>query len=412
MTDTPREQDRYRKARRAGLVILAVLALLILIPFGIWLAARPSTPDGFYRDGPVAELRPGTAVRSEPFARSVPAGVSAWRILYVTTRRDGRPALASALVLAPASAPEGPRRVVAWAHGTTGVAPGCAPSMMKKPFADMPAFQAALDAGWTIVAPDYVGLGAGRDHAYLVGVEAGRSVLDAVRAAGGLKGLEGPMQVVVWGHSQGGNSALWSGALAPSYAPDLNLRGVAALAPASDLPALLRQAKSSMFGKIVSAFVVTGYTSAYPGLDAWTYVAPKDRGLTRDIAGRCVGGLPTLVSAAQTLFLPKAGVFTQDPATGELGRRLAENTPNGPIPAPVFIAQGLKDELVSPQVQAAYAARRCAAGQALDYRTYKGRDHMSVLGKRSQAPADLMAWTEARFEGSPAASTCAAPAAR
>ena len=37
------------------------------------------------------------------------------------------------------------------------------------------------------------------------------------------------------GHSQGGQSALWAASLAPSYTPDLKLRGTVALAPVSHL---------------------------------------------------------------------------------------------------------------------------------------------------------------------------------
>jgi hypothetical protein len=39
---------------------------------------------------------------------------------------------------------------------------------------------------------------------------------------------------VVSGH--GGHAALWTGILAPTYAPDVTLDGVAALAPAGNLP--------------------------------------------------------------------------------------------------------------------------------------------------------------------------------
>lgn len=43
---------------------------------------------------------------------------------------------------------------------------------------------------------------------------------------------------VVWGHSQGGRAALWTGALAPGYAPELDVVGVAALVPLAQAAAL------------------------------------------------------------------------------------------------------------------------------------------------------------------------------
>jgi pimeloyl-ACP methyl ester carboxylesterase len=324
----------------------------------------------------------------------------------VTTRRDGSSALASAIVLAPVRRDDRPWRTVAWAHGTTGVARGCAPSVLKKPFAHVPALGPALNRGWLVVAADYVGLGGPGRHAYLVGDEAARAVLDSVRAAAGLPDVGAIGEVVVWGHSQGGNSALWTGIRAPDYAADLAVRGVAALAPASDLPALLATARSTMFGKIVSAYLVAGYAASYPGLDPWAEVEWLARPFARDIAGRCAGGLETLVSVAGTWLLPRHGIFAQDPTAGPLGRRLAENVPEAPIAAPVLIMQGESDDLVAPSIQAAYVQRRCAAGQRVDYRAYPGRDHLSLLAEDSGLPSALIEWTMARFEARPPTSSC------
>jgi len=82
-----------------------------------------------------------------------------------------------------------------------------------------------LDRGWAIVATDYVGLGASPPHPYLVGRPEARSVLDAVRAARTLRPAHLAPKTVVWGHSQGGGAALWTGIVAPSYAPALTGRG-------------------------------------------------------------------------------------------------------------------------------------------------------------------------------------------
>ncbi|MGE0723494.1 MAG: lipase family protein [Alphaproteobacteria bacterium] len=395
-----------RRARRFGAGLLAVAAIAAGLLAGLWLWARPAEPDAFYDAGAAVDGPPGTLLRSERFGRGVPAAASGWRILHATTRRDGSAAVASAIVLVPAARPAGPWRAVAWTHGTTGVARGCAPSVLDRPFANVPALDAALGQGWLIIATDYVGLGGPGRHAYLVGDEAARAALDAVRAAAHLPAVGAIGDVVVWGHSQGGNTALWAGIRAPGYAAELPVRGVAALAPASDLPSLLATARATMFGKIVSAYLVEGYAAAYPDLDAWAEVAPLARPLARDIAGRCVGGLETLVSVAETWLLPSAGIFAGDPTAGALGRRLAENVPDAPVAAPLLVAQGEFDDLVSPAVQAAYVARRCAAGQAIDYRTYPGRDHISVLAEESGLPATLIEWTAARFDGRPATDNC------
>jgi len=62
--------------------------------------------------------------------------------------------------------------------------------------------------------------------------------VNAVRAACQAPGADAGTRWAVWGHSQGGHAALWTGALAAQLAPELTLIGVAAAAPAAELLAL------------------------------------------------------------------------------------------------------------------------------------------------------------------------------
>lgn len=391
-----------RLARMAGL-IASVIAVATV---AAWVAARPASPDMFYQAAIAPQGPPGSLVRSETFARGTTLDRRAWRILYATTRSDDKPAIASAVIMASASTPPGPRPVIAWAHGTTGIAPGCAPSVMADPFANVPAVDALLREGWIYVATDYAGLGTGGGHAYLVGDDAARAVLDSVRAARRMEGLTFDNRVVVWGHSQGGNSALWTGQRAAQYAPDVNVLGLAALAPASDLQALVTSARSSMFGKIVSSYLIHAYSRVYPEIRIENYVSSSARFLARDIATRCAGGWETLVSVAQSMLLPAAGVFAGDPAMGPLGARLQQNTPSAPIAAPVLIAQGATDDLVLPDIQQRYVAARCTAGQRIDYREYPSLDHISLVGPTSPLGTDLITWSRDRLAGLPATGNC------
>ena len=90
-------------------------------------------------------------------------------------------------------------------------------------------------AGYVVAATDYEGLGTPGVHPYLVGESEGRGVLDAARAAKALAATDAGDQVLVFGHSQGGQAALFAGELAASYAPELTVLGVAAAAPAADV---------------------------------------------------------------------------------------------------------------------------------------------------------------------------------
>ncbi|MBC9954745.1 DUF308 domain-containing protein [Leucobacter sp. cx-42] len=398
---TSRGGRRWARPIAAGLVCA--------LAFGsFWVSAKLSgtpQPDGFYAAPAHIPEEPGTLIRSEPFATDIPAGSAGWRILYSTTNADGSTAVASALVVAPSGIPDAP--VIAWAHGTTGAATGCAPSLLEHPFeaGALLNADAVLAKGWAIVATDYAGLGTQGTHGYLVGEPAGRNVLDAVRAAQQLEAAHLGTKTTIWGHSQGGHAALWAGGLAAHYAPELDIVGVAALAPASDLPALLSGLTQTRVGSVFGAFMITAYADTYDDVTLGAYVRPGARILVDEYAQRCLTDPGTLASIA-TALLADGTVWRGDPVHGPLLERAAENTPTGLIDAPVFIGQGGGDTLVLPAVQTQFVADRCAAGQAIEYRTYPGLDHMGVVGDSSALPDDLIAWTADRFTGAEFAPTC------
>jgi acetyl esterase/lipase len=252
-----------------------------------------------------------------------------------------------------------------------------------------------------MVAADYIGLGAeAGPHPYLVGAPEARSVLDAVRAARQLGEVDLSGTTVVWGHSQGGGAALWTGIVARAYAPDVPLAGVAALAPASDVVALAQELRSNPAGQLFAAYVVQGYSGAYPDVRFDDYVRPAARTVARAAARRCLSEPAILLSIGAVL--PGENLFRRDLATGALGRRLAENVPARPSEVPTLLAQGLDDGLVLPGVQRAFVRRLCAAGQAVDYRAYAGRDHVALVADDSPLTPELLAWTDDRVAGRPA----------
>jgi acetyl esterase/lipase len=388
---------------------LLTLATLIILATGFaWVYFLPATPDDFYNWPLENNLKPGTLLKQEVFTRNLPVGTKGWRILYQTTRKSGAPAIANAIVVVSANAQQ-PSPVIAWAHGTTGVAQGCAPSLFENPFPNIPAFPAIFNEGWAYVATDYVGQGTSGGHAYLIGEDAGQNVLDSIRAARQIKDIQLDPRTQIWGHSQGGHSALWAGQLAVTYAPELSIWGIAALAPASDLEGLMREGKSLTFGKIVSAYVIDSYSSFYDDLKREDIASGWSNFLANDISRRCVGGFETLFSAIMTKLAPADGLFMPDALTGPFGARLKQNTPTLPIAAPLFLAQGLSDDLVFPSVQDAYVKSRCPINPSLDYRRYEGRDHISLVANDSPLTNDLLSWSRARFAGEAISSSCIPP---
>lgn len=256
----PRDDDDSRgPSRRWARVVGAALSLAAAGALA-WLSSalndgRPVV-DAFYAAPDQVPGTPGHLLRQEPFERGIPDDALAWRILYTTTRDEGRPAVASAIVVAPGGGKPGAREVIAWAHGTTGVHETCAPSVLEGTFSTGAFFsvEEVVEEGWVLVATDYVGLGTAGPHPYLIGQGEARSVLDAVRAARQMPELDLAERTVVWGHSQGGHAALWTGAIGPSYAPEVDLIGVAALAPASNLVALVDNLGNVTGGSIFAAY--------------------------------------------------------------------------------------------------------------------------------------------------------------
>ena len=366
---------------------------------------RSPQADDFYATPDDLPARPGQLLRSEPATNGVPEGAAGRRILYTTTDGEGRVIPASGMVLTPQEI-YGPLPVLLWEHGTTGVARDCGPSVLDEPFeaGGMPVVPQGVERGWAIVAPDYPGLGAEGRHPYLVGVPAARSALDAVRAARQLDGVSLGPRTVVWGHSQGGGAALWTGVEAADYAPDVPLAGVAALAPASDVVSLIRGVQDSPTGQLFGVFTVFGYDAAYPDVRRDDYLRGAALPAARGIAARCLSEPATLLSLPSVLV--GEPLFARDLTTGPMGERLAENVPDERTRVPTFLGQGLDDPLVLPPVQERFARALCAKGQPLRYREYPGRDHLSVVAEDSPMLPELVRWTTRRFAGDPVTTRC------
>lgn len=404
--DPAGKRKRPKWLRVAGVMGSLAAALLLLLVSAL-IHRSSSEPDAFYDPPDAPPASAGILIRSESFSTGIPGTAKAWRILYTTTRDDRTPAVASAIVMVSKTAPDGPRPVIAWAHGTTGFAPKCAPTLLKNPLAAgaMPALDQVIANGWVLVATDYVGLGTKGPHPYLIGDPVGRSVLDAVRAARRLDGVAMEDRTVVWGHSQGGGAALWTGILAPRYAADVNVIGVAALAPATQLPPIFDAVKDSPVGKIMGSYVLSAYSAVYPDVKFDDYIRPAAQVLARETAGRCLSGPEALVSIGTAVGAEP--YFAKSPATGPLGQRLLENIPTGRIEAPLLLAQGTADALVIPAEQQRFVTGRCDDGQQLDYRTYAGLDHVGlVLNPDSALIPDLLAWTQDRLDGTPVETGC------
>jgi len=380
------------RAARVFPVCVPVVRALSLILALLALPLRAAADDpGALLD--TTALPPGTLAE----------GLQGWRITYATTIDDATPATAVATILAPDPLPDGPLPVIAWAHGTTGLVARCMPSRFPDPTAGIPALTQAIAQGWAIVATDYAFAEPDGPHPYLIGEGQARGVLDALRAARAVGDLTLAPETVVWGHSQGGHAALWTGIIAPAYAPDLTLSGVAAIAPAADPAAIL--AANPPVDRLLGPYVATAYARFYPDLPFTDIVRPGAREATRDIAALCAVFPPeeTARLFARASDIPDGVLALDNPA---FAARLAANAATGPIAAPLLLAQGGTDIIVPPAVTEGWSAARCAAGQAMTILTFADQDHAGIVLPGAPLDAPLLAWTADRIAGLPAPEGC------
>src|SRR5947199_3668686 len=361
-------------------------------------------PDAFY-DPPVYISRyPCMFMRREPFKVLIqPAGIRGWRILYATTVDDSTPATAVATVFATTDPPAGPRPVIAWEHGTTGLLQKCMPSLLSLPTKGIPKRDRVVMAGWVVVATDYSFAEKGGPHPYLIGEGEARAALDSVRAARQMSGLTLDKRMVVWGHSQGGHVALWTGIVGPRYAPDLEICGVVAIAPSANIKNIL--AMNPEMDKRFGPYLALSYSRFYPDITFEQAVRPEALDAARQIVNLC-DFVPEDLQRIEALAATFDGPALTTSSNKALQARLEQNTADGPVQAPVVIAQGLSDTVVPRSATDAYVEERCSAGQPIEYWTFAGRDHFTIAQPGAPLEELLIRWTTARFANEPQVSGC------
>ena len=222
-------------------------------------------------------------------------------VLYRSRDVHGKPVAVSGIIALPRQgAPKGGYPIVSWAHGTVGCANFCAPSRdtaespahpyNKHPQAMLNAF---LNKGWAVLMTDYEGLGTDGLHPYLLGESEAHGILDIVLAARRLF-PQLSKQMAIVGHSQGGQGALFGAHHAPIWTPDLDLRGVAVLAPAAGMRALVESGtayEGALEGFAFTALFLAGAIAGNPTIDVKELLTEKSLAVWPHIHDRARIGL-------------------------------------------------------------------------------------------------------------------------
>ncbi|MFT4076749.1 MAG: lipase family protein [Asticcacaulis sp.] len=361
--------------------------------------------------------QPGVMLRTEAASAevSVPSAGSAYRILYSSLDwRDGKtPITVSGLIFFPKGAPpKGGWPILAWSHGTTGVADVCAPSLNPRSERDRIYLSAWLDDGYAIVATDYSGLGTPGAHPYLQYRSEGMAVLDSVRAA--LKAYPGKLQnkIVTIGQSQGSGAAIAAAYLAPTYARDLRIKGTVAtgiVAHTTHLNGARQEPVPSLYTETDTA-KNAGYEMLYflgtvrsidpDGIRPEDYISDAAWPLLEKAQSTCLSGLSTY---AGQLGVTVDQLYKQP--IDELEKRAdqAGDFPDVKIRTPVFVGTGLADSDAQTATQYNFVSAMCAARDVVEWHYYPGATHSSaVLRSRADSPA----FVEAVMHGRKIANRC------
>ena len=387
-------------------------AVLALSLGGLWVSvsvnrAAPDGPGAFYSaPSPLPDGPPGTIIRTE-IIDGFHEGATTYRVLYKSTGFDGSPTAVSGIIVVPdAAAPGDGRKVIAFTHGTVGVASNCSPSLQGRgALAVYEGLDEFIAAGYVVAATDYQGLGTKGPHPYLIGELEAMNALDSVRAAHNLAEAHAGTDFAVWGHSQGGQASLFTGQVAPSYAPDLHLVGVAAGAPPTDLENLFRVNIETPVGRILMAMGMQAWSELYDDANLDQILVPAARPAVAKIAARCLYDPSQIAASVPSSLLLGFTLLKVPPWETEPWKTiLADNTPGkAPTGVPMLITQGEDDPIMTPSVTAAFADQLCANGETVDYRVLRGVAHLEA---GHVAAPEVAEWIADRFAGKPAPSSC------
>lgn len=384
-------------------------------------------PEFYEPPSPLPSGEHGELIRKEEI--DAPEGARAWRILYLSELHDGTPVAVSGFVVAPeGAAPEGGRKVVAWAHGTEGGGRNCAPSLAPKPAVDLtdyftytstlqqdagvPALSEMLAAGYVVVATDYQGLGTPGIQQYTVLESESNNVWDSVKAAQKIDETGAGDDMVVLGWSQGGGASVWM-SQNQDYGAPLRLLGTAGLAPAADNgPQFARQvppgpsnATSPAHAVALQLNVFRGLAAAYPELKVSDVVTKAGEEAMVGAAQQCINHLAYVINS--NLTTPPGETLLNPNIPADWQQRLNENTAGYSAPkVPVLVMQGTADTVVNPNGTTQYIARACGFGQPVEYTMYEGATHQTIP---NDSKSEYLAWFADRFNGAPAPSNCAPP---
>jgi pimeloyl-ACP methyl ester carboxylesterase len=411
-----------RLGARAGIAVALLLASLTAAAAP---GARVPAPDPRQGDGRVSAFytwehdipAPGKWLRSEPLQAEIglSSASSQVRFLYSSTHGfDGRtPIVVSGALFVPkGTPPAGGWPVMAWGHGTVGLADICAPSWQGRVYRSTRYLNRWLDEGFAVVATDYQGLGVPGPHPLINVPALAYSVLDSARAAiSGVPGLANA--VVIAGQSQGGLAAFAAAAHQPGYAPELGVKGTIATGviyrdPNAEQVPLVRNPHevTSALAYGVYGFLVDQQHD--PSLRPEEVFTERALPVLEQARAACLSDL-----MADVVFDGFTAANSRLPEPGPGYRRYLEGAheraaryavyPTLKLAHPILIGTGADDRTPAATSQLALMRDACAAGTVVEGHLYAGHGHSAAVNTSLK---DAIPFAKKVIAGEPVTPVC------
>jgi hypothetical protein len=366
----------------------------------------------------LGDVSPGTVLKSRTVQLSLgpqATPVEAEQLLYRTTGQRGRPTATVTTVLSPTPVPVAPH-IVGYLSFYDGLGARCDPSYTLAggdPGADNRQ-QAEeeemlilwyLSQGWVVTVPDFEGT----RLAWMAGRESGYGTLDAIRATESFHDVDASTKVGLSGYSGGALAGDWASELAPAYAPEVNLVGVALGGVPVNQAHMFRYINGDDVYSSVMPGMLLGLARGYH-LDLTRYLSAYGAKLVRAEAHACIGSVfgdyPGL--RYQRLMKRRYRDVTRVRPFARMLRQQEMGTVPGHPRAPMLMGvgnvDGKGDGVMRADDVAGLAREYCGQGVPVEYHEYDGADHPAAGAFFEPETGPFL---QARFTGAPFADSCA-----
>lgn len=373
--------------------LLTLLSCVLLSLVAVTAAATPAA----------AAVAPGDVISARAVSAPGFFYANTWIITYRSTSTTGQAITVSGTVIVPWGA-NANTPVIGYAGGTHGLGDACAPSRHLEAGDESEGLlvHQYTTRGYAVAFTDYEGIGTPGPHTYMAGRSEGAASLDVVRAALRLPGtgLSTGAKVAIVGYSQGGHGAGWAAQLAPTYAPELNIKAYAVGAPPANLKTV---ADHNDGGDNAGLVFAAGYgiDMTYPELDMTPYLNATGRAAVADLADDCIDELQSDKYAGHTL----AEYTTEDVlARPEWRAKVDAQDLGRTIPkAPVLLYHSNGDEILPVQVSVNLRSAWCAGGANVTFWQTNTGGHFATAALMSPS---VTSWVADRLGGSVPTSNC------